>query len=366
MTPVTSGGPRSAGGPGPRVGRRRPPRRRAGRSPSAVRSARSARLEPANGSSSRSARPAPRGPARIRQCPACSPSTRKVPSWAPLPGKSGICRPSGLTRRRSACESSRLSYSGRYRTGAGVSGSGRGARGQVVQLGAVLAAERPEPRGRAGRRPRAAGSARTRPGCPARSSARGRRGSAAPGRRPSGSARVEVAARARTASSAASPDRPRPRRRAASAGPSAAGRAPCRRERTGRRPETGAASAWPSSVRPTARSSISSRAAARTAAGSRRTDLLGPLAAAPTALGHPLEDRPPGERVPGGDQVDGDPHQRRPDDPTAADQVGQLLGLEAGQPGPEPDVRRQWRLRLHPGQPLDRRDRGEVERSSSS
>ena len=49
-----------------------------------------------------------------------------VPADAPFPGGSGMRRPGGMMRDRSACPSRTLSYSGRKRGGAGVSGSVRG------------------------------------------------------------------------------------------------------------------------------------------------------------------------------------------------------------------------------------------------
>jgi hypothetical protein len=58
------------------------------------------------------------------------PSSSSVPDRAPGPGGSGTRSPPAINRVRSACESSRLSYSGKNRGGAGVSGSGRGAPGR--------------------------------------------------------------------------------------------------------------------------------------------------------------------------------------------------------------------------------------------
>ena len=77
-----------------------------------------------------------------------------VPSWSTVPWMMGAvhgcpCRSARTKRERSACDSSTLSYSGRNRGGAGVSGSGRGASGQIEQLTASLVEEdaesRPQP-----------------------------------------------------------------------------------------------------------------------------------------------------------------------------------------------------------------------------
>jgi hypothetical protein len=57
------------------------------------------------------------------------PSMRSVPWVAPFPGQSGTGRLAGFTRRRSACESSKLSYPGGNRGGAGTSSSGSTASG---------------------------------------------------------------------------------------------------------------------------------------------------------------------------------------------------------------------------------------------
>src|SRR6185437_11928888 len=50
----------------------------------------------------------------------------------------------------------------------------------------------------------------------------------------------------------------------------------------------------------------------------------------------------------------GHPHQRGADHLAPPHRAGQLLGLEVAQPGPQPDVRRERCLCLHPGQPRDR------------
>ena len=70
------------------------------------------------------------GWSRICQLPCHTPSTRKVPAVAPSPGRSGTERLSRITRVRSLCDSSRLSYSDRRRGGAGMSSEGRGASGR--------------------------------------------------------------------------------------------------------------------------------------------------------------------------------------------------------------------------------------------
>ena len=86
-----------------------------------------------------------RSPARaIRHVPAYMPSSRKVPIDAPLPGGSGIRRPAGMIRDRSAWPISTLSYSGRKRGGAGTSGSGRGASGRSNSSRPRVVAERGE------------------------------------------------------------------------------------------------------------------------------------------------------------------------------------------------------------------------------
>jgi hypothetical protein len=71
-----------------------------------------------------------------------------------------------------------------------------------------------------------------------------------------------------------------------------------------------------------------------------------------------LHHRPQGEAVGGGDQVDGAAHQRDAYDAPVEDQPGEVVRLEALNPRPQPEVRRERRLCLHPHQVGDRLRRG--------
>ncbi len=55
----------------------------------------------------------------------------------------------------------------------------------------------------------------------------------------------------------------------------------------------------------------------------------------------------------GSHQMQGSAHHRRADDLALLDQRCQIVPLETTQARPQPDIRRQRQLRLHPGQPLD-------------
>ena len=92
--------------------------------------------------------------------------------------------------------------------------------------------------------------------------------------------------------------------------------------------------------------------------GDERLDVDVPEAAGERARGEPTGQRGlrPGsqrERVARGHEVDGRAHQRGSDRPTVLDRRSELAGVEAVQPRPEPDVRRQRRLRLHANEVLD-------------
>ena len=110
-----------------------------------------------------------------------------------------------------------LSYSGRKRGGAGVSGSGSSAVLHVEQLPAALVAEGPQLVAGAARPPRAARSSPTRCACRPRSPGRRPPGSAAPACRPTASGSSGRPSHSSTAPR--SPARSRPRARAAAPAP---------------------------------------------------------------------------------------------------------------------------------------------------
>ena len=92
---------------------------------------------------------APSRSRRTRQVPLTVPSTRTCPRPMGRSPKSAATRSSAPKRDRSAWPRSTLSYSGRKRTGAGVSESGRGASGRSKKLAAALVAECHEARSEA-------------------------------------------------------------------------------------------------------------------------------------------------------------------------------------------------------------------------
>ena len=109
-------------------------------------------------------RGAGRAPSSI--VPPTRPSTRNVRKLPRMSDSRAAGAPSPIIRVRSLYPSSALSYSGRKRTGAGVSGSGRAAPGQVEQFPSGLVTEDAQHAAGAGRPPPGAWSVRTTPGRP--------------------------------------------------------------------------------------------------------------------------------------------------------------------------------------------------------
>jgi hypothetical protein len=81
---------------------------------------------------------------------------------------------------------------------------------------------------------------------------------------------------------------------------------------------------------------------------------LRPNGLAANALVHAGEQQPERQRVGCADQVHGRAHQVDTHRTPVSDQPGELRGAERAEPGPQPDVGRERRLRLHAAQVLDR------------
>ena len=228
-------------------------------------------------------------------------------------------------RERSAWESSTLSYSGRKRGGAGVSGSGRGASGRSnssrrARRGTSAGA------GRSRRRPRrsrvspdqACDVARPWP-------ARRRRGSAGPCSSSAAGGSSGAPSQASTVVQRGLA-RSRPTRRAAGPAPAAPVARRRRRARRVARPGQRSASSRPSAARVRGRSSSSSRPAASSASTSMPASRRGERAAANCALQHRLHDRAQRQAVARGDEVDRRAHQRDAHRPPLLDQPRELVG----------------------------------------
>jgi hypothetical protein len=80
---------------------------------------------------------------------------------------------------------------------------------------------------------------------------------------------------------------------------------------------------------------------------------------------HWLDERAQAPCVAGADHVDRPAHEGRPNGLPIREEAAELVGLEALEALPQSDVRRVRDLRLHPGEPLDRRD-GHRRRSNRS
>ena len=244
-----------------------------------------------------------------------------------------------------------LSYSGRKRTGAGVSGSASGASGRSksstpfssrnVRSPARRRSTTSRTRGQPGPHGHVLDARRPERAQVAQHGAVGRR------------VAVQRPARARSRRSRASPARCGSRARAAgSARGEEIGDRVRHRLRVAARPALGEESRICARVRGS--SSRNARPAATTSSARRRRAACRTGSPSSDALGHRLDRRAEGEAVACGDEVDRPAHERQPHGLARLEQPLQLLGAEALEPRPERDVRILRLLRLQADEVLDR------------